>query len=446
MKFILSIFMIFLLVHPSVSWAEEKDCACKEVTCGPCQQKVTIGKIVKFCDWGDINVCKKVICENVSFYFKCLSGLNQNKSEPGEGQKELEFAYDNEKQSTTKKRNPASSGGAIKRLGKIKLETEGRIEVGNDSRVLIGETYSDVVVGLVKKTDTAIEVFHRGQRKSLQARRQLYVGDELTNISDESKNLVLSFEKGTVELKLAPKTKLMVQDPHSIMGHFQPFMYLVHGGLELSVTFSEGSFDLLAGQIVARIPGGKHQVQYEMGAEGLQVKVESFSQSLNVIRAQDLSGKTIPVQAGEYLSWVSETPRHLFTMDEKQALADEGFITPIFQMPVDKRRQLGLIQEKKKSVFEDWSKQQNSEAVQNRGLASLNGDLCTAPAAAYQQCAWSCEGNSQGAQSCQAKKNGVHCVRRVCNAAGQWSAPTAFASSYADLCPAEGVRVGDCSP
>ena len=198
---------------------------------------------------------------------------------------------------------------------------------------------------------------------------------------------------------------------------------------------------------MTRASQAKLGVKYEMGRDGLQVKVESFSGTAEVLKAQDLSGKSIQVAQGNFVSWVSETPEHLFTMDEKQALAGEGFITPVFEMPLEKRQSLGLVAPPKASLFANWEKNPPKMVKNSRGLASADaGDLCQAPAAGFQQCAWSCEGNSKGAKGCEAQIERVHCVRRMCNAAGQWGDPTAFASSYKDLCPAKGVRVGECSP
>ncbi len=445
--------LLMLQLYPHALWAEgAKDCSCPQVSCGPCQKKVTVGKVVKFCDWGDINVCRKVVCENVNYYFGCLSKLNKNAT-PKDGdaeQSELELVYDhpNEKPSKDKKpgkRAPALASTDLHRSEKVLLETEGRIEADNASRVIEGETHSDLVIGKVESLGQGLEVLHRGQRRALKKGTPLFIGDEIFNHSGKDSKLKISFDEGYVNLTVVDKSKLIVHDPHSIVGRFQPFLYLVHGGVDFDVTMSKGSFDLLAGQILTRAEKGKHSVKYEMDGEGLKVRVESFADSLDVIRAQDLSGNKINVKAGNFVSWVSETPKHLFTADEKQALAGEGFITPVFEMSADRRQQLGLIPPPKKALFSDWSQKPENKA--NRDPASFVGDeLCQAPAAGFQQCAWTCEGNGKGAKHCQAEKDSVHCVRRVCNAAGQWGVPTAFASSYSDLCPASGVRVGDCSP
>lgn len=447
-------FSIILFALPNLTWAadKEKDCSCPIVTCGPCQKKVTVGKVVKFCDWGDVNVCRKTVCENVSFYFSCLSKHDKKTVEGEKKQVNLDFLYDDNQPSKPKKKakkKKAKRGIASikqKRDSKIKLETEGRVETENESRVILGQEFSNVKAGVVVKSNGALKRNHRGQKGAIKAKQDLYVGDEITNPSKKEQKLKLSYEQGSVELVLAPKSKIIIEDPMSIIGRFQPFVYLVHGGVSFKPNFKEGSFDLLAGQILTRAGQGHFSVIYEMAQEGLKVKVESFEKSISVLKAQDLSGRSIDVAPGTFLSWVSETPGHIFNSDEKQALAGEGFITPVFSMSEARKKEMGLVPEPEKPLFADWTK--NKPKKDGRDVASMGEslDLCSAPQAQYQQCAWTCEGNKKGAKECQAQKQGTQCVRRMCNAAGQWGMPTAFASSYRDLCPPTGTRVGDCSP
>jgi hypothetical protein len=448
MSIISNLLLILLISFFSFnSYGEKKDCSCPVVTCGPCQKKVTLGKSVKFCDWGDINVCRKEICENVNFYFNCLSQADKNKNDKDKKLTDASdiFLYEKDlppkKGSKKNKRDLASK--PQKRLSN-EITSEGRKEVGNDSRVLLGIEYSNQVIGKIIQPNKKLQILHRGKVTTIAKNTELFVGDEISNLNGSSENIKIDFLKGSVSLKLDGKTKLLVEDPDSIMGRFQPFFYLIHGGVDLDVNLQEGSFDLLAGQILARSVGGKQRINYEMDPEGLKVKVESFKNAIEVLKANDLSGHQFKVEAGQFLSWVSETPQHLFNSDEKIALAGEGFITPIFEMTEKRKQELGLVSSPEKKLFADW----NQLKSQNRSIASSTSSegLCQAPQAKYQQCAWSCEGNSKGASGCQADKSNVQCVRRICNAAGQWGLPTAFASSYKDLCPAAGVRVGDCSP
>jgi len=446
---------IFMLITHSLAWAEADSCACEKMECGPCQKAVTVGTNVKFCDWGDINVCREIVCENVSFYFSCLSKLEEkekeNEASQGEGKDQLTLDYEEDRKSQQGIK-PIPNQRKIASVKKVTpkrdtLKAQGRKEVGNTSRVMGEGIFSNVLIGRIEQSTPGLQVFHRGKTRSLKNKEKLFVGDEVTNSSGSAQRFTLNVENGQVHLELHDKTKISIEDPHSILGHFQPFAYLVHGGLDFKLDLKKGSFDLLAGQVLVRAQDGHQQVSYQMEERGLTVRVESLKGGLQVIRARDLSGQSIAVEAGQFVSWISETPNYLFNRDEKMALVGEGFITPVFMMSPQRKKELGVLPIQEAPLFADWTQRKTPElSGAERELASLGGELCQSPSAAYEQCAWTCEGNPKGATQCQAEKSDIHCVRRQCNAAGQWGSPTPFASSYRDLCPAQGVRVGGCGP
>lgn len=445
------IFMIFS--HCNV-WADANSCACEKTECGPCQKAITVGTNVKFCNWGDINVCRETVCENVSFYFSCLSKLEEKEKDAGAGSDKDQLTLDYEEdRKAQQKIKPAPIQRKIASVKKVikkrvqSLKAQGRKEVGNTSRVMDDGMFSNVLIGRIEKSTAGLQVFHRGQTRSLKNKEKIYVGDEVSNSSGSVQRFTLNVENGQVRLELHDKTKITIEDPHSILGHFQPFAYLVYGGLDFKLELKKGSFDLLAGQVLIRAQEGHQQVSYQMEDRGLTVRVESLKGGLQVIRARDLSGQSITVEAGQFVSWISETPNYLFNRDEKMALVGEGFITPVFVMTPQRKKELGVLPVQEAPLFADWTQRKSEElSGAERGLASLGGELCQSPSAAYEQCAWTCEGNPTGATQCQAEKSNIHCVRRQCNAAGQWGSPTPFASSYRDLCPAQGVRVGGCGP
>lgn len=423
--------LIFFTAFVGSLSAEKKECPCPVLECGPCQNKVDQGSRVEFCDWGDMSVCRKEACENISNYYACLS---DNSLAPQTGavsdSQPLVLEYEN---GDWKGRGLASSPAKNK---KGVINTQGLIEVENSSRVIEGPQYSDKVVFQVAKNSSSLELVHRGERLKSFQNRPLYVGDEIFNKSGRTQQITLQFAGGEAQLRLAPKTQLQVEDPHSILGHFQPFLYLLHGGLEIKANINaDASLDILAGQIVARMRRGEYQVVYEMGIDGLQVRAENTQGEMDILRAGDLLGEKIPVQAGAFVHWVSETSGALFSKDEKQALVSAGFITPVFLRPTPEPLS-------PKPAIRPQAPLANPFV---RGLASSDG-FCSQPTGDFQQCAWSCEGGPKGAKTCPVDGQKVRCVRRICNAAGQWGAPTTFATSYKDLCPNEGVRVGDCNP
>ena len=449
--------ILFGMLFFQANLAEAKNsCACERVSCGPCQKKVVVGKIVSFCDWGNIKVCKKVVCENVNYYFTCISGVQKPKKKekilkpkPAD---ELELVYEGDNADDLfiepePERKPASVKPKKKKKKVTRVEALGRKLASNESRRFGEKSWVEQKSGRVGKGSSLLQLQRFGQALTLKKGQELFVGDTIVNGAKKDATLVLLYDSDRIELTLKPKTKLMVEDPFSILGRFQPLLYLVYGALEYQVELKEGSFDLLAGQILVRSHSGRHRVGYEMADESLNVKVESLEQNVDIIKASNLMGEKLVVKEGTFLTWVSETRKELFSMDEKMALVDQGFITPVFQIPNFKPPKKASDEPPKVGLqLADWSKKppKNSKV---RGLALTDMDaLCTKPEARFQQCAWACEGNPKGSGSCRAEKPGVHCVRRVCNAAGQWGGATAFATSYKDLCPPDGIRIGECSP
>jgi len=60
------------------------------------------------------------------------------------------------------------------------------------------------------------------------------------------------------------------------------------------------------------------------------------------------------------------------------------------------------------------------------------GDICQSPNAKFNQCAWVCEGNPKGEKKvCRLEKPEVSCVRKRCNANGEWAESTPLSKEKA---------------
>ncbi len=77
----------------------------------------------------------------------------------------------------------------------------------------------------------------------------------------------------------------------------------------------------------------------------------------------------------------------------------------------------------------------------------LPNQICEAPFAELNQCAWTCEGLSKkkkpmkNIKTCDISQAGVHCVRRRCNANGQWEDATILTQS-AQRCETQPIVAG----
>jgi hypothetical protein len=70
--------------------------------------------------------------------------------------------------------------------------------------------------------------------------------------------------------------------------------------------------------------------------------------------------------------------------------------------------------------------------------------ICAQPAAYLNQCSWTCENNPKGEKKCRTDMANVTCVRRICNANGQWSSPTRLPASFKDECKGNEPVVKTC--
>jgi len=71
-------------------------------------------------------------------------------------------------------------------------------------------------------------------------------------------------------------------------------------------------------------------------------------------------------------------------------------------------------------------------------------DLCLAPAGSMNECAWTCVNNPPKEKTCRTDRGDVQCVRRRCNANGEWTEETRLPASFRTFCDPSGPRVAPC--
>lgn len=99
----------------------------------------------------------------------------------------------------------------------------------------------------------------------------------------------------------------------------------------------------------------------------------------------------------------------------------KGHLTPVTALSKKELAEFSTEEQKRKHVI-DVERAQKKKAAEE---AKKSGAICTAPAAKFNQCAWICLGNPKGEKkNCLTDKAQVSCVRRRCNANGQWAEET----------------------
>lgn len=80
-----------------------------------------------------------------------------------------------------------------------------------------------------------------------------------------------------------------------------------------------------------------------------------------------------------------------------------------------------------------------------KGTTRKPGQICTAPLAKLNQCAWFCEGNPKNEKKkCMVERQDVQCIRRRCNALGEWADETRLPSSLRGACETSLPMVRPC--
>jgi hypothetical protein len=94
--------------------------------------------------------------------------------------------------------------------------------------------------------------------------------------------------------------------------------------------------------------------------------------------------------------------------------------------------------EMKRKKAEALKAQQEQAEIEQKKQA---GQICEGPLGKFNQCAWVCEGNpKKEKKSCVISDPQVQCVRRRCNANGEWAEDTVLDAEKAQvLCKAQPV-------
>jgi hypothetical protein len=157
-----------------------------------------------------------------------------------------------------------------------------------------------------------------------------------------------------------------------------------------------------------------------------ETRIETLS---GRVRLSDLDDKqAVNLKAGEGVVFVSEVP----TDTSLEEFAVKGKFSPVFKITAERLAEL----DKESRV--DVAKAKIRPAAEQV-------HICRAPKAYFNQCAWGCVGNAEGQKNCRTDKVGVSCVRRRCNANGDWAEETTLPQTQGALaCPGQGFTVKAC--
>lgn len=149
------------------------------------------------------------------------------------------------------------------------------------------------------------------------------------------------------------------------------------------------------------------------------------------------------VKAGQKAGFqgVLENGRIAYDILLKGRKIPRGKLTPVTPLERDEYRPFTEAEKKREKQLARERHASQAAAAQKR----QKGQICESPLGKYNQCAWICLGNPKGEKkNCVIGQAGVQCVRRRCNANGEWAEETPVSPENAQvLCKAQD-QVGPC--
>ncbi|MCB0385045.1 MAG: FecR domain-containing protein [Bdellovibrionales bacterium] len=183
---------------------------------------------------------------------------------------------------------------------------------------------------------------------------------------------------------------------------------------------------------VAGVRGTDFVVSFEIGHKEV-TKVETLTGAVEL--ANPDQSQMVEVPKGTYASYVVEaSSSEVFSDEEISEFVARGYLTPVHKMTAAEIANL------------DWETEVTNQA--QRKTASTNKKaskyVCKSPQAEMNQCYWACQNNPKGEKRCRTDLPQVNCVRRRCDANGNWSDESRLPASFHDQCGSSGVRVAPC--
>jgi hypothetical protein len=226
---------------------------------------------------------------------------------------------------------------------------------------------------------------------------------------------------------------------------------------EVNINNKKTLIDLLKGKVRSKVEtplngqGEYFKVRTRSAVAGVRGTdfIVSWDESDKwITKIQTLEGKvefksgdekqTQTLLAGHEVSYVvpvGDSSSGVFSEEEMKLLAAKGYMTPVYRMSENEINNL------------NWFMKAEESQEGIREIASANKskqNICNQPNAEFNQCMWKCENNPKGEKVCRTDLPSVNCVRRICNANGNWADEMRLPASSSEKCHPVKVQVGPC--
>jgi hypothetical protein len=186
------------------------------------------------------------------------------------------------------------------------------------------------------------------------------------------------------------------------------------------------SYQIKTKTAVAGVRGTDFVAGFKEG-EKLETEIKTLEGKV-VLANQDYS-QSLEITEGQQAAYVVAASS-VFGQDEINEFVARGYMTPVYKM-----------------TDAELAKLDAGTRVGETGkreIAAAKKMICKEPKAELNQCSWHCENNPKSEKSCRTDMPDVSCVRRRCNANGEWAEETRTPASSKDQCASHGFKVAPC--
>lgn len=399
--------------------AAEVSCQCEAAQCKPCEVAIEQPTFYTAkCGPGHskIKSCARVTCEPVPDQKQCLADLKvQGEAVPqsasGAGSDRLGVS--------------GSSGPAVRKVA-VSADPVGTVNaVVGDAKVARAGGGEDVV-----RTEQAV-----------------YEGDTLTTGSGGRIRVV--FKDDNV-LNVPPDSRVVIEaySADAKSARRKTLLNLMYGKVRAKVSKANkydgahNTFQVRTKAAVAGVRGTDFVTSFTPGEKAWITEVKTFEGHVEF--GGEARAERVHIREGEAASFIVVAPPTAGEVSAQQlrALIDAGTLSETRKMKPEEME----ILDHSTSTGELGPREASLRPVRGgREPASVFDAVCSEPLGDLNWCSFTCEGQTKGGKTCETARPGVRCVRRICNANGQWAEPTVLPKSAWSSCEPAGIVVRqDC--
>lgn len=389
---ILSFLFILLISDELLSKNPASDCVCEEKTCDPCFKQISVEFYTLPCSEGNsVKSCKKPICEPMDT-------------------KECE-----EFKSQLSGRPDSLNSPAARTSVSTSTSTSTSISVAEDTSESVTKAPRVIKreVGAVIVSKGTTHVTHlEGSKEPGKMGTKIFEQDILET-GEDGKLKVLFVDKNL--LTLTPRSKTVIQTLRLQPTDPRTFLELLYGKIRNQVQndySSGGSFEVKTKTAIAGVRGTDFVISALSGKE-YETRVDTLMGEVQL--SNSLRKKSVVIPAGQSSSFLVQVPLDgVFTEEDIAQFASRGYFTPVYK----------LSEKELKKLEEETFFKQDDPKITVTSNQRIDVPICSKPDGFLNSCLWICINNPSGSKVCRTDLKQVQCVRKRCNANGQWAEET----------------------